>query len=393
MKGINILTEPEIREHGMRLKFRGKKVFDLDFEKVSSVNAIRNDLVLEMSSDDVRKHGLSLAEVRFFVPNRQAEGESSSAELLRQKVKQYIKDDENSQEKVFQFSELPFLVPRGKYDLAIYPNFFKLHGHTYNYNLKYANVGKCFLLPMPDKTHLVFVMGFRKPIVQGRTNYKYMLIQFDLKREATLDAFIQGAKLKTVSDQLAEQYSGVLYESFTSVFQTVSRTNIVLPSQSFKTTKDTNGIPCSVRAHEGVLFVLKKSLMYIYKPSIYHFKFSEIQTIFLHRVDTLAKSKGFDIEVSTRRGQKVLFGNLPMAESEGLIEVLKKNKVKVEKADDEEDMIQDEYDDELEDVSQDRSAGAVDDGFVQNDGESSEDDDFDPEKYQRERKKKKQPEE
>lgn len=388
VKGINILTEPEIREHGMRLKFNGKKVFDIDFEKVSSVNAIRNDLVLEMNSDDVRKHGLSLAEVRFYVPNRAGEGESSSAEGLRQEVKKYIRDDENLQEKVFQFSEFPFLVPRGKYDLAIYPNFFKLHGHTYNYNLKYSNISRCFLLPMPDKTHLVFVMGFRKPILQGRTHYNYMLVQFDLKREAVLDAFIQGAKLRAVAEDLREQYSGLLYESFTSIFQRVAGHDIILPSQHFKTSKDTNGIPCSVRAHEGVLFVLKKSLMYIYKPSVYHFKFADISTIYLHRVDTLAKSKGFDIEVHTRKGQKVLFGNLPMAESEGLIEMLKQNKVKVERANDEDNISQDEYDDELEGVSEDQQDPGVDDGFVQNDGESSEDDDFDPEKYQRERKKK-----
>jgi structure-specific recognition protein 1 len=388
VKGINILTENEIREHGMRLKYKEKKVFDIDFEKVSNVNVIRNDLVLEMNSDDVRKHGLSLAEVRFFVPNRQKEGESSSADLLRQEIKQYIKDDENLQEKIYEFSELPFLVPRGKYDLAVYPNFFKLHGHTYNYNIKYANINKCFLLPMPDKTNLVFVMGYKKPILQGRTHYNYMLIQFNLKHEANVDAFIQGAKLKTYDENLLDKYSGILYEAFTSVFQIISKNPIILPDPDFKTSKDTNGIPCSVKAHQGVLFILKKSLMYLHKPSIYHFKYSNILTIYLHRFNDGTISKGFDIEIDTKKGQKVLFSNIPMSESDNLIEMLKSNNVKVEKANVNEDMSQDDYDDELEGISQDKEEERINDGFVQSDGESSEDDDFDPEKYKSDVKKK-----
>ena len=388
VKGINILTENEIREHGMRLKYKEKKVFDIDFEKVSNVNVIRNDLVLEMNSENIRSHGLSLSEVRFYVPNRQKEGESSSAELLRQEIKQYIKDDENLQEKIFQFSELPFLVPRGKYDLAVYPNFFKLHGHTYNYNIKYANISKCFLLPMPDKTNLVFVMGYKKPILQGRTHYKYMLIQFNLKNESNVEAFIQGAKLKGIDDRLEDQYAGKLYESFTAIFQIISKNPIILPDSNFKTSKDTNGIQCSVKAHQGVLFILKKSLMYIHKPSIFHFKHSDILIIYLHRVDTVTNSKGFDIEIETKKGQKVLFSNIPMSESEKLIEVLKGNNIKVEKANDNEDMSQDDYDDELEGISQDKDEDRINDGFVQSDGESSEDDDFDPEKFKSEAKKK-----
>ena len=394
VKGINILTQTDIREHGMRLKYKEKKVFEIDFEKVSNVNVIRNDLVLEMDSEDSKKFGLSLAEVRFFVPNRQKEGESSNAELLRQEIKKYIKDDENLQEKVFEFSELPFLVPRGKYDVAIYPNFFKLHGHTYNYNIKYANINKCFMLPMPDKTNLVFVMGYKKPILQGRTHYNYMLIQFNLKNEVALNAMIQGAKLKSINEKLLENYSGILYEIFTDVFKTISKNDIILPDPDFKTSKDTNGLPCSVKAYQGVLFILKKSLMYIHKPSIYHFKYSEISTIYLHRVDTVTNSKGFDIEINTKKGQRVLFSNISMTESENLIETLKKNKVKVEKANDNEDMSQDDYDDEdLEGMSQDKEEEQVNDGFVQSDGESSDDDDFDPEKYKKDKKKKLQIEE
>lgn len=364
VKGINILTQTEIREHGMRLKYNEKKVFDLDFEKVSNVNVIRNDLVLEMNSENVKRYGLSLAEVRFYVPNRQKEGETSNADLLRNEIKKYIKDDENLQEKIYEFSELPFLVPRGKYDVAIYPNFFKLHGHTYNYKIKYANISKCFLLPMPDKTHLVFVMGYKKPILQGRTHYSYMLIQFNLKNEQGINAFIQGAKLKSLDENLLENYTGVLYETFTSVFQIISKNDIILPHSNFRTSKDTNGIPCSVKAHQGVLFILKKSIMYIHKPSIYHHKYSEISTIYLHRIDTVTNSKGFDIEIETKKGQRVLFSNIPMTESEGLIDILKKNNVKVEKANDNEDMSQDDYDDEdLEGISQDKEEDRIKDGL------------------------------
>jgi structure-specific recognition protein 1 len=387
IKGINILTENEIHEHGMRLKYKNQKVFDIDFEKVSNVNVIRNDLVFEMSNENSNRNGLSLAEVRFYVPNRQNEGQPTNADLMYQDVKKYIKDDENTQEKIYMFSELPFLVPRGKYDLTVYPKFFKLRGLTYNYNIKYANINKCFLLPKPDKTNLVFVIGYKKPILQGRTHYNYMLINFNMKTEISLEAFIQGAKLKAIDESLEDKYSGIMYEIYMKIFQIISKNGIILPDPDFKTTKETNGIPCSVKAHQGVLFILKKSIMYIHKPSIFHFKFSEITKVLLHRVDTVTKSKGFDIEIETTKKQNVLFSNIPMSESENLIKILEMRNVKVEKANINEDMSQDEYDD-LEGMSQDKAEERVNDGFVQSDGESSDDDDFDPEKYKKNKKRK-----
>ena len=247
--------------------------------------------------------------------------------ILRKDIKKYIKDDANLQEKLYMFSELPFLVPRGKYDLTVYQKFFKLHGHTYNYSIKFANINKCFMLPMPDKTNLVFVIGYKKPILQGRTHYSYMLIQFKLKQQVIIEALMKGAKLKAVAEELQDEYTGVMYEIFMQVFKVVSKNGIVLPDPEFKTTKNDNGIPCSVKAHQGVLFILKRSIMYIHKPSVFHFKYSEIATVYLHRVDTVTKSKGFDIEIHSKKGQKVLFSNIAMSESENLIKVFEKYSV------------------------------------------------------------------
>lgn len=383
VKGTNIITSSKISNQGLSLQHDSKKLFNIDFNKVSKVSSVRNDLILEMSSKDVPKAGLSLAQVRFHVPNQQLPAKPSSAELLQRRLQKHIKLDQNLQQKFFEFQGLSFLVPRGKYDLTIYLDTFQLHGCTYSYSIHYGNISKCFLLPMTDNMNLVFVIGYKKPIVQGKTHYNYMLIQLSLNRHATVDALATLDKLRAVNQSLMETYTGPLYEAFTSVFGLISENDIVLPSSSFRSHKDTNGVECTVKANRGILFMMRKSIMYIYKPSIYHFKYSEILLVRLHRVDVLSKSKSFDMEIFSKSGQQVLFSNIMMAETKNLIKILKSKKVKLEKPKEEDNISDQEYTEQLEDLVQSNVSGLVNDKFLGNDAESSQDTDYKPRKMKR----------
>ena len=388
VNGTNILSEVEIKEHGMRLNNNGKQVLDLDFEKITNVNVIRNDLILEMGEEHFKKFGLNLAEVRFHVPNTEEEGTKNSADVLKEKISKYIKEDSSKQDKLYQFENLSFLVPRGKYYLIILKNFFKLHGFTYNYNIKYSNIVRCFMLPMPDNINLMFVFAFKKPIEQGRTWYKHMIIQFSMDKETRIEALTQERNLKAVSDNLKEEYTGKLFETFSSVFQTVCKTNIIIPDPDFETVKQTNGIPCSVKAHQGVLFILKKSLIYLHKPAVVHIKYSAISMILLYRLNNTSVNKGFDLEVISKEGQKTLFGDISTADADNLVLILKKNGAKVEKAKDKDEISNDEYDSDEKSIKSIEDED-IKDGFVESDDDSSEDDDFVPSKLKKSKKSKK----
>lgn len=70
------------------------------------------------------------------------------------------------------------LTPRGRFDIDLYPDFFRLRGKTYDYRINYQQVIKLFLLPKPDDIHGQFVVNIDPPIRQGQTRYPYLVMQF-----------------------------------------------------------------------------------------------------------------------------------------------------------------------------------------------------------------------
>lgn len=74
--------------------------------------------------------------------------------------------------------------------------------------------------------------------------------------------------------------AGLYYEIFAKIFKGLSGVNIVIPGE-FKTTKDENGVKCSIGAKQGHLFFLSKSLLFVQKP-VLHIRFDEITEVVLH---------------------------------------------------------------------------------------------------------------
>ena len=145
-----------------------------------------------------------LCEMRFYVPNNELdhleEGkEEKKKEKVPKKGKNEMKDgeedeDESSEEEnmeitpakvlndkivkaagigefagevIASLSELPMLIPRGKYTLDMYSTFAKLHGRTHDYKILYKDINKCFLLPKPDGVHMAYIIHLKVPLRQG----------------------------------------------------------------------------------------------------------------------------------------------------------------------------------------------------------------------------------
>lgn len=61
--------------------------------------------------------------------------------------------------------DIPFLVPRGKYTASIFTKHLNLHGLSYNFNFSYEDIRNAYLLPLPDKENIYFVIDFsNKPL-------------------------------------------------------------------------------------------------------------------------------------------------------------------------------------------------------------------------------------
>ena len=76
-------------------------------------------------------------------------------------------------------------MPRGKYTIDFYPKSLRFHGLTFNYIVEYKNIARGFILPMTNESQVSVVLQLNKPIYQGQTIYRYIVIQ--IKKEIMVE--------------------------------------------------------------------------------------------------------------------------------------------------------------------------------------------------------------
>lgn len=212
-------------------------------------------------------------------------------------------------ERIVTFQELPFAVPRGRYEADIYMNVIRLRGKSYDYKIPYSSIMKMFLLPKSDDLHVALVLALDPPLRQGQTRYPFLIVQFvrDTQVESTL-ALSDEVKAK-FGAKLEAAYEGPLYEVFTSVLKTVSDKKIIVPG-SFKSAGGVSCVKCSMKASEGSLYLLERSFLFIQKPVIL-IPHEDLVSVTFSRVDTLtANSRTFDVIFSCRGSVDYNFSNL-----------------------------------------------------------------------------------
>lgn len=118
-------------------------------------------------------------EVRFYVPPAEGEDEENAAAKLQSDIleRTNIQSAAGGEAIVtFPADMGNFMYPRGRYEIQLYANMFRIHGTKYDHKMAYDDVIHYFLLERPDKT-FVFIIGLSKPIRQGQQRYSYLVLQ------------------------------------------------------------------------------------------------------------------------------------------------------------------------------------------------------------------------
>lgn len=103
-------------------------------------------------------------------------------------------------------------------------------------------------------------------------------------------------------DKLDKHYEAPLHHVIAKVFKGLTGKKITTPSRDFVSHHQTAGIKCSIKANEGLLYCLDKSLMFVPKPASY-VQIDQISQIVMSRVGgALAASRTFDISVTMKNG-------------------------------------------------------------------------------------------
>ncbi|KAI9674580.1 MAG: FACT complex subunit [Trizodia sp. TS-e1964] len=338
--GINL----EHKEHALRgwnwgkgefgkaelaFNVQNRPAFEIPYTEISNTNlAGKNEVAVEFSlpvnegeegnmggaRTVGRKAGGAkdqLVEMRFYIPGTAKKGgggsgsepeeeeeEQNAANLFYETLMEKAEIGEVAGDTYATFLDVLHLTPRGRYDIDMYENSFRLRGKSYDYKIQYEAIKKFMLLPKPDDQHTLITIGLDPPLRQGQTRYPFLVMQFKRDDEVTIE-------LNMTEEMLAGKYEGKLqghYESpihavVAQVFRGLANKKVVTPSKDFVSHHLQSGVKCSIKANEGHLFCLDKSFMFVPKPATY-ISFDSISSITMSRVGgAISASRTFDITI------------------------------------------------------------------------------------------------
>ncbi|KGG50463.1 FACT complex component Pob3 [Mitosporidium daphniae] len=257
-------------------------ILSLSISDISNVAlTAKNEISIETALDPSSKRTDALVDIRFFVPGEadgeiggeDEEGEFSpspdSANGLVQSIKSALEatgSDVASSEIVASFRDLPFIVPRGRYEMDLYISALRLRGKSYDYKIPYANIVRLFLLPRPDDSHVLMVLALEPPIRQGQTRYPFLIVQFAKEMDTEVDIAL--GEQARIPLGLEASYEGPQYEVVSKLLKSISMKKLIVPGASFQSPQGFCAVKCTVKANEGHLYFLEKCFLFVPKPAI-----------------------------------------------------------------------------------------------------------------------------
>lgn len=192
---------------------------------------------------------------------------------------------------------------RGRFDIDMYEESFRLRGKTYDYKVQYASIKKFFILPKNDDIHTLLVLGLDPPLRQGQTRYAFVVMQLKNDDEVNLDLNMTDELLHSkYAGKLDSHYEAPIHSVIARVFKGLSGKRIIQVSKDFNSHHGASGVKCSIKANEGSLYCLEKSFLFVPKPATY-VQIDSIAMITMSRVGgALAASRTFDITMTLKNG-------------------------------------------------------------------------------------------
>ncbi|KAL2810263.1 FACT complex subunit pob3 [Aspergillus granulosus] len=426
--GINV----ESREHALRgwnwgkaeftkaelaFNVQNRPAFEIPYSEISNTNlAGKNEVAVELSlsaeSNDSKPAGSTknrgrkaaagpdeLVEMRFYIPgtavktekgikeeNADEENEEEGAEegeeqnaanLFYEVLMEKAEIGDVAGDTFATFLDVLHLTPRGRFDIDMYEASFRLRGKTYDYKIQYSSIKKFFLLPKNDDTHTLIVLGLEPPLRQGQTRYPFLVMQLKLDDEISLDLNMTDDLLGSrYKDKLESHYEEPIHQVITKVFRGLSGKKVIMPSKDFVSHHGHSGVKCSIKANEGLLYFLDKSLIFVPKPATY-IQMENVAVVTMSRVGgAVSASRTFDITVTLKAGLgEHQFSNINREEQQPLEEFFKAKNIRIknEMSDDTNALIAAALDND-DMMSSDDDAGRPDRGSADEDEESVDED-------------------
>mmetsp|Transcript_11206 Transcript_11206/g.34297 ORF Transcript_11206/g.34297 Transcript_11206/m.34297 type:complete len:508 (+) Transcript_11206:111-1634(+) len=312
----------EVKGGSLNFQSDDKHVLDVSLSEVAQVNLNSTDeLALEFHVDDTAgPNDECLVEMRFRV------GDEENAKEVYEKIRQRADTSAFAGESLAAFSEVHVIVPRGRYTVDLYSNYFKMHGKSYDFKILYSSVSRLFLLPKPDEINVAFVVSIDPPIRQGNTHYPHLVFQFQVDNEVSVDINLSKEELKKkYNGKISKTETGDAWKVFSKVMKAFCGKSLHTP-KTFQSAQGQKSVRTSLGANDGYLFFLDSSLFFVNKPPTY-IRFDDIQIVKFKRMDL---ERRFDLFLQTTTGQNLLFSNIERPEFDRISRFLQDKNVPME---------------------------------------------------------------
>jgi structure-specific recognition protein 1 len=247
---------------------QNRPAFEIPYPEISNTNlAGRTEIAIEFGAGEGSKasgqNGATpgkgkkalagkdqLVEMRFYIPGtttrKEAEGgeassdadeeEKNAASLIYETLLEKADIGETAGDTIATFLDVLHLTPRGRFDIDMYDNAFRLRGKTYDYKIQYDAIKKFMVLPKPDDLHFMLTMGLDPPLRQGQTRYPFVVMQFKQDEEVTLDLNLTDEELNgKYKDRLQPHYEQPLHQVVAYIFKGLANKRITAPAKDFTT--------------------------------------------------------------------------------------------------------------------------------------------------------------
>jgi structure-specific recognition protein 1 len=328
----------EMGRNELTFNVRNQPAFAIPYTEISNTNlAGKNEVAVEFSlpadGEDTGTNGHlggarakgkkmggavdQLTEMRFYIPGTEMrkakdddgeeledgeDEEQNAANLFYETLMSKAEIGDVAGDTFATFQEILHLTPRGRFDIDLYENSFRLRGKTYDYKISYEHAKRFFILPKPDDMHQLLCIGLDPPLRQGQTRYPFLVMQFKKDEEVQIELNMTEEVLANYKGKLQAKYEEPIGRVISKIFHGLTNKKLLQPSPDFVSHHHMSGVKCSIKANEGHLFCLDRAFLFVPKPATY-ISFDHINSVTMSRVGgAVSASRTFDITVSLKNG-------------------------------------------------------------------------------------------
>eukprot|EP00918_Siedleckia_nematoides_P098499 GHVU01215540.1.p1 GENE.GHVU01215540.1~~GHVU01215540.1.p1 ORF type:complete len:354 (-),score=98.72 GHVU01215540.1:658-1719(-) len=274
---------------------------------------------------------------------------------------------------VCRVSDVPLIVPRGRYELEFTTTSVKLHGKSYDFNINYSSITAVYRLPSATTPQKLLLLGLDKALSQGNTRYQSVLMQFQASKaqaadveedddegsnngerdadeevdaqhlaqqksgksrpsksggiEVTLNASPeQLAAMKKLQPSVDKKMEGPMFKVVLALLQALCKRTVV-GNWDHDSPNKTECVRTSYKASDGHLYLLEKQLIFLPKPAII-FKHEDILNVSFSRTSG-SQTRFCELRLTLRGGGDIDFTSIERKEHERLSRYLRSRGIKV----------------------------------------------------------------